>query len=264
MKPRQRWPGLIRRRAAYRTTFTVLLLLISAAGYAQTAGSASVGSAQAFLNQYCTTCHNPVVKAGQLDVKALDPANVAPHAPTWEKVVRKLRTGMMPPANASRPSRTAIDAFAAGLETQLDRAAEASPNPGTTVLHRLNRTEYANAIRELLALNVDVTTLLPADDSSEGFDNIADVLRGSPTLIQGYLSAAMKISRIAVGDLETLPSRFTYRGNGQGEGLPAGTQGGTLVRHNFRSTRSMRSRSHRAEALEAAVALLFRVLPTLS
>jgi hypothetical protein len=211
----------------------VLLLLISAAGYAQTAAVSGAGSPQAFLNQYCSTCHNPTVKAGQLDLKSLDPANVAPHAQTWEKVVRKLRTGMMPPANASRPSRTVIDAFATGLEAQLDRAVEASPNPGSTVLHRLNRTEYANAIRELLALNVDVTTLLPADDSSEGFDNIADVLRGSPTLIQGYLSAAMKISRIAVGDLETLPARFTYRGNGQGEGLPAGTQGGTLIRHNF-------------------------------
>jgi hypothetical protein len=207
--------------------------MMSAAGYAQTAAVSPTGSPQAFLNQYCTTCHNPTVKAGQLDLKSLDLVNVVPHAETWEKVVRKLRTGMMPPANVSRPSRTVLDAFAAGLEAQLDRAAEASPNPGMTVLHRLNRTEYANAIRELLALNVDVTTLLPADDSAEGFDNIADVLRGSPTLIQGYLSAAMKISRIAVGDLETLPSRFTYRGSGQGEGLPAGTQGGMLVRHNF-------------------------------
>ena len=170
----------------------------------------------------------------------------------------------MPPANASRPSRTVIDTFAAGLEAQLDRAAEASPNPGTTVLHRLNRTEYANAIRELLALNVDVTTLLPADDSSDGFDNIADVLRGSPTLIQRYLSAAMKISRIAIGDLETLPSRFTYRGNGQGEGLPAGTRGERWFVTIFPSTRSTRSRSQRGEALEAAGAPLYRVHPTLS
>ena len=211
----------------------VVLLMIAPASHAQTTGVSAAGSSQAFVNQYCTTCHNPVMKAGQLDLKALDPSNVAPHAQTWEKVVRKLRTGMMPPAGASRPARTAIDAFTAGLEERLDRAAEASPNPGATVLHRLNRTEYGNAIRELLDLNVDVTTLLPADDSAEGFDNIADVLRGSPTLIQGYLSAAMKISRLAVGDLDTLPARFTYRGSGQGEGLPAGTQGGILVRHSF-------------------------------
>jgi len=210
----------------------IALLSVSVGAYAQTAAVSPAGSAQAFVNQYCNTCHNPQMKAGQLDLKALDPANAATHAETWEKVVRKLRAGMMPPANASRPSRAVIDAFAAGLEAQLDKAAEISPNPGATVLHRLNRTEYSNSIRELLALNVDVTTLLPADDSAEGFDNIADVLRGSPTLIQGYLSAAMKISRLAIGDLETLPARSTYRGVGQSQG-PAGTQGGMLVRHSF-------------------------------
>src|SRR2546423_13009820 len=139
MKSRQHSLGLILRTAGCRTLFIVLLLLISDAGYPQTAAVSSTGSPQAYLNQYCTTCHNPVAKVGQLDLKSLDPANVAPHAQTWEKVVRKVRTGMMPPANASRPSRIVIDAFAAGLEAELDRAAEASPNPGTTVLHRLNR-----------------------------------------------------------------------------------------------------------------------------
>src|SRR5204863_2429445 len=105
------------------------------------------------------------------------------NAQIWEKVVRKLRTGMMPPANAPRPARAVIDSFAADLETRLDRAAALSPNPGSTVLHRLNRAEYANAVRELLVLDVDVSTLLPADDSADGFDNIADVLNASPTLI---------------------------------------------------------------------------------
>ena len=164
---------------------------------------------------------------------ALNPADVAPHAETWEKVVRKLRTGMMPPANAKKPARAAIDEFASGLELRLDRAAALAPNPGATGLHRLNRTEYANAIRDLFALDIDVATLLPADDSAEGFDNIADALRGSPTLIQAYLTAAMKITRRAVGDLEALPVKTTYRNNGQSEGLPAGTQGGTFVRHAF-------------------------------
>jgi len=210
---------------------TALLLLTLIAGNAQTPVTPA-DSPQAFLNQYCTSCHNPTMKTGQLDLKALDPTNVGQHAQQWEKVVRKLRTGMMPPANAPRPSRAVIDAFAAGLETRLDRAAAVTPNPGATVLHRLNRAEYANAIRELLAVDVDVATMLPSDDSAEGFDNISDVLGASPTLIQAYLSAAMKISRLAVGDLEALPGRVTSRG-GKSDGLPAGTQGGTLVRHSF-------------------------------
>jgi mono/diheme cytochrome c family protein len=216
------------RRAVF---FTALLLLMLIAGNAQTPVPPA-DSPQAFVNQYCTSCHNPTMKAGQLDMKALDPGNTGQHAEAWEKVVRKLRTGMMPPANAPRPSRAIIDAFAAGIETRLDRTAAATPNPGATVLHRLNRAEYANAIRELLAVDVDVATMLPVDDSAEGFDNISDVLGASPTLIQAYLSAAMKISRLAVGDLEALPGRVTYRGK-PSEGLPAGTQGGTLVRYSF-------------------------------
>lgn len=190
-------------------------------------------SSRAFLNEYCTTCHNARAKAGQLDLMVLDPAGVGSHAEIWEKVVRKLRTGMMPPASAKKPARTAIDEFASALEMRLDRAAARAPSPGATSLHRLNRAEYANAIRDLLAIDIDVATLLPADDSAEGFDNIADVLRGSPTLIQAYLSAAMKITRRAVGDLEALPGKTTYRNNGQSEGLPAGTQGGTFVGHSF-------------------------------
>jgi hypothetical protein len=210
-----------------------LLSLALAAGKGQTPQAPSRDSQQLFLSQYCTTCHNPTTKAGQLDLRSVDLSNAGANAQIWEKVVRKLRTGMMPPANAPRPARAVIDAFAADLEGRLDRAAALSPNPGSTVLHRLNRAEYANAVRELLALDVDVSTLLPADDSADGFDNIADVLNASPTLIQGYLSAAMKISRRAVGDLDTLPGPTTYRGRGQSEGLPAGTQGGTLVNHFF-------------------------------
>src|SRR5947207_5434819 len=140
----------------------------------------------------------------------LDFEKVAKDASTWERVVRKVRTGMMPPSGQPRPARTALDAFASELETRLDRAGAANPNPGTPALHRLNRTEYANVIRDLLGIDVDVSTLLPADDSNEGFDNIADALSFSPTLIQGYVSAAMKISRRAVGDRTLTPSQTTF------------------------------------------------------
>jgi hypothetical protein len=194
---------------------------------------------QALLNQYCITCHNLKLKTGGLELDKLDVHNVDPNAEQWEKVVRKLRTGMMPPAGARRPDRAALDAFAASVETALDRAAAAHPNPGRVPLHRMNRGEYANAIRDLLAVDVDPTTLLPADDSSNGFDNIADVLGVSPALLERYVSAAAKISRLAVGDPETAPLDITYTVKGDLsqtstiEGLPPGTRGGTLIHHNF-------------------------------
>jgi len=194
---------------------------------------------RAFLTQYCIGCHNEKAKTAGLMLDKMDIEHVGESAETWEKVVRKLRTGMMPPSGARRPDRSAIDAFTSNLETALDRAASARPNPGSTALHRLNRTEYANAIRDLLALPVDSTTLLPGDDSADGFDNVADVLGVSPLLIQGYVSAAAKVSRLAVGDPETSPEKITFRiprGLSQVdhiEGLPLGTRGGMLIRHNF-------------------------------
>jgi hypothetical protein len=172
-----------------------------------------------------------------LDTMDLD--HVEKDAATWEKVVRKIKTGMMPPSGARRPDRTVLDSLAAEVETRLDRAAAAHPNPGTPALHRLNRTEYANAIRDLLSIDVDVAALLPADDATEGFDNIADALGTSPSLIQGYVSAAMKISRRAVGDRTAIPTQITYTaasGLAQDrhiEGLPLGTRGGLLVQHTF-------------------------------
>jgi hypothetical protein len=194
---------------------------------------------RAFLNQYCVGCHNEKAKTADLMLDKMDIEHAGENAETWEKVVRKLRTGMMPPSGARRPDRATSDAFTSSLETALDRAAAAKPNPGTTALHRLNRTEYANAIRDLLALPVDATTLLPGDDSADGFDNVADVLGVSPILIQGYVSAAAKISRLAVGDPEISPDKITYRmprGLSQVdhiEGLPLGTRGGMLIRHTF-------------------------------
>jgi hypothetical protein len=194
---------------------------------------------RAFLDQYCITCHNERAKVGGLALDKLDLARPGDNAETWEKVLVKLRGGMMPPSGARRPERPVIDTFAANLETAIDRAAAAKPNPGSTALHRLNRTEYANAIRDLLGLPIDATTLLPPDDAAEGFDNVADVLGVSPLLIQGYVAAAAKISRIAIGNPEMSADKATYRiprGLSQAdhiEGLPLGTRGGMLIQHTF-------------------------------
>jgi mono/diheme cytochrome c family protein len=201
-------------------------------------GSAQ-GSAQGTIDRYCATCHNPRMKAGGLALDALPVANAARDPQTWEKVIRKVRTGMMPPAGAPRPDRATLDRLAARVETTLDRAAAAAPNPGAPALHRLNRTEYGNAVRDLLDLPIDPTALLPGDDSSEGFDNLASVLSVSPALMQAYVTAAAKISRLAVGDPTISADITTYlapRGmsqTGHREGLPLGTRGGLLVQHVF-------------------------------
>ena len=169
----------------------------------------------------------------------LDVGRVAERADIWEAVVRKLRSGAMPPAGMPRPDQQTHDGLVGWLESTLDRAAEARPNPGRPVLHRLNRAEYANAIRDLLALDVDTASLLPPDDSSSGFDNNADVLGVSPSLLERYLSAAADISALAMGNLNLAPRSETYnvRGdltqNGHIEGLPIGTRGGLLIRHTF-------------------------------
>jgi mono/diheme cytochrome c family protein len=193
----------------------------------------------AFLTQYCIGCHNARANIGGLALDTLDVTRVGPAAETWEKVVKKVRTGMMPPSGARRPERAALDAFASDLEARLDKAADVNAALATPALHRLNRIEYANAIRDLLALDVDVNALLPADGSSQGFDNLAEALAVSPSLIQGYVSAAMKISRLAVGDRTLAPSQVTY-GPAAGlaqdrhiDGLPLGTRGGVLIRHTF-------------------------------
>jgi hypothetical protein len=204
-----------------------------------TAGNVAPSAEQALLNRYCVTCHNQRAKTAGLALDTMDFERVGEHAMVWERVVRKIRTGMMPPSGAARPERAVLDAFASELETRLDRAAALSPNPGTHALSRLNRTEYGNAVRDLLALDVDVAVLLPGDESSHGFDNIADALGISPTLMQGYLSAAAKISRLAVGDRAMAPSQTTYRApaglvqDRHIDGLPLGTRGGMLVQHTF-------------------------------
>jgi mono/diheme cytochrome c family protein len=193
----------------------------------------------AVIDEYCISCHGTDKRSGRLAFDEFDVTDAVGEAARLERIVRKVRAGMMPPAGEPRPERAALDALADEIASRLDEAAAATPNPGAPVLHRLNRAEYANAIRDLLALDVDVTTLLPADDAAEGFDNIADVLVASPALIEGYVSAAMKISRQAIGDMTMLPARTVYEapaGLDQSEhveGLPIGTRGGLIVTHNF-------------------------------
>ena len=201
--------------------------------------SAAGAPESAFLTQYCFGCHNERAKIAGLALDALDLSHAGADAETWEKVIKKVRTGMMPPSGARRPERAALDGFAAQLEERLDKAVDPNSALVTPALHRLNRTEYANAIRDLLALDVDVNVLLPADGSSQGFDNLAEALAVSPSLIQGYVSAAMKISRLAVGDKTMGPLQVTYSpppGLAQDrhiDGLPLGTRGGMLVHHTF-------------------------------
>lgn len=194
---------------------------------------------QALLERYCITCHNQKAKTGGLMLDTLDVAHPGANAATWEKAVLKIRAGLMPPGGMPRPDRPTLDAFAAKLEASLDAAARLTPNPGAPGLHRMNRTEYANAVRDLLAVDIDPAAILPADDSIEGFDNIADALAISPALVERYAAAASKISRLAVGNLLASPSTVTYRvpsdlsQTDHIEGLPLGTRGGIAVRHIF-------------------------------
>jgi mono/diheme cytochrome c family protein len=201
--------------------------------------SAGPAAQAALLDKYCVTCHNDKLRTGGLSLQAANLAEVPKNAETWEKVIRKLHVGAMPPQGLPRPDTAALEGLAAFLETSLDRAAAAQPNPGRATMHRLNRAEYANSIRDLLALDIDATALLPPDDESSGFDNIADVLRVSPSLMERYLSASWNISRLAVGNTAIVPATSTYRvrpdlsQDQHIDGLPLGTRGGIIVRHNF-------------------------------
>ncbi len=170
------------------------------AGQTPRAAVATMGADRALVDRYCVGCHNTRLKTGGLALDSLDLQAVGPHAETWEKVLRKLRSGQMPPAGVPRPDRAATAAFTSALASSLDRAAQGAPNPGRPTIHRLNRTEYVNSVRDLLALEVDGRALLPADDTdAHGFDNHADVLTISPALTARDLSAARKISRLALG-----------------------------------------------------------------
>lgn len=197
-------------------------------------------SHRALLDNYCATCHNQRARTAGLTLDTMDLSAVAEGAPVWEKVAHKLRAGAMPPPGMPRPEAAAVSALITWLETELDRAAAAQPNPGRPAIHRLNRAEYANAIRDLLALDIDVESRLPADDSGYGFDNIGDVLTVSPLLLERYLSAAATISRQAVGDPSLSPTSTEYevppatvQTERESRDLPVGSRGGIAVRHQF-------------------------------
>jgi len=193
---------------------------------------------RALVDQYCVTCHNARLKTGGLvlDKEQLDFARLADHPEMTEKVIRKVRAGLMPPTNVRRPDAAAMESFVRFMETEVDaKATQHLPAPG---LHRLNRTEYANAIRDLLSLEVDATKFLPPDDSTRGFDNIAGALTMSPALMEAYLSASGKISRLAIGDVSA-PTQAVFdvpadtAQNHHIEGLPFGTRGGMLIKYQF-------------------------------
>ena len=191
---------------------------------------------QAVVTRYCVACHNERTRTAGLALDELDPTDIAAGAEVWEKVIRKVRVGMMPPQGMPRPDEASSLALVSGLEDALDREAAARPDPGRPLIHRLNRAEYANAIRDLLALDVDASALLPPDDSGYGFDNNADVLGVSPVLLERYLTAAGTISALAVGDPETGPAGQTFIVRQDAsqdthiDGLPIGTVGGMLAR----------------------------------
>jgi hypothetical protein len=195
---------------------------------------------RAVLNRYCVTCHNEKLKTGGLMLDKADLENVPAGAEVWEKVIRKLRTNAMPPAGMPRPDRATYDSLATYLETSIDRAASARPNPGTPTIHRLNRAEYANAVRDLVAVDVDAKTLLPADDAGYGFDNNGDVLSVSPALMERYMSAARKVSRLALGNAAAPPTVESYpvqdnlaQSDRMNEDLPLGSRGGIAIQHTF-------------------------------
>ena len=189
---------------------------------------------------YCDTCHfGPKARAG-VNLESLDLANLDSNGALWEKVLRKLRNREMPPPGVPRPDAATYETLVKAIEYERDRVADVRPTPGRPTLHRLNRAEYANAIRDLLALDVDVSEMLPSDDAGYGFDNIGDVLTVSPSLLERYLMAAGKISRQAVGDVAMQPAYQTYdiphglrQDDRMSRDLPVGSRGGTVVSHLF-------------------------------
>jgi len=209
----------------------------------QAAKNPAPGSAAAqrvILEQYCIGCHSGPTPFAGLNLANLDPANLEENGAIWEKMIRKLRDRQMPPAGMPRPDPVAYQGFIDFIQKGRDRLAETKPNPGRTTLHRLNRTEYANTIRDLLAVSVDVSELLPADDIGYGFDNIGDVLTVSPFLLERYLAAAGKISRLALGDTKLPATYQTYtlrpalnQSDRMSDDMPLGSRGGTAVSHLF-------------------------------
>ena len=199
------------RGCVYVRTAVFVAVCLAAVGVPRAAAQPASAPANAperqsaVIVKYCVTCHNDRVRASGVSFEKMSLSEVPEHAEVWEKAVRKLRGGMMPPQGSPRPDAATHDALRNWLEQELDHGAAARPNPGRPMLHRLNRAEYGNAVRDLLALRVDVASLLPPDDSGYGFDNIADLLGVSPVLLERYLEAAGRISAMAVGDRNASP-----------------------------------------------------------
>jgi hypothetical protein len=220
---------------------SVVSLAIAPPGLVQgdTPVPAPLAARRTLVANYCAGCHNDSLKSGGMSLSQLDLAHPEQNAALAEKVIHKVRAGMMPPAGLPRPDAAATKAFLDSLSDPIDRAAALHPYPGHPALHRLNRAEYANSIHDLLDVNVDVAALLPTDDMSHGFDNMADVLTISPALMDSYIRAASRISREAVGESDAAPSMSTYRiprvisQMRYVEGTPFGTRGGISVTHNF-------------------------------
>ena len=234
--------ALSARRAPAAVALATLLSGVAGVGAASAQPAGDASPHRAVLDRYCVACHNERLRTAGLALDEADLAHVATDSPIWEQVIRKLRVGAMPPPGRPRPDRGDARALVAYLETGLDRAAALDPGVGRTeTFHRLNRAEYRNAVRDLLEVEVDVSALLPADDADEhGFDNMAAVLSVSPALLERYLSAARKISRLAVGLAPPVPSVEThriplllYQDDRLSEDLPFGSRGGIAVRHRF-------------------------------
>src|SRR3984885_13303798 len=201
----------------------------------QLCAAASLSAHRAMLDHYCVTCHNQKLKTANLTFDTMDLTHVGKDAAVWERAVRKLGGGMMPPPGMPRPDLATVNSFVTFLEPSLDQAALASPNPGTVSLHRLNRAEYANAIKDVLGVDVDAAALLPRDDISDGFDNIASVLKVSPSFLDQYISAAREVSRMAIANPPPAePVKVVLHGEpADPESLPLGTQGGIVAEYRF-------------------------------
>ena len=236
---------MLRVKAYARPGSVLLWLLLATSGGAALAADhgslAGIPLEQqwGFVDTYCGKCHNATDWAGGVAFDVLQPQSIGADAQVWEKAVRKLRGRMMPPPGEQQPDQSAINAFASALETRLDAAAAVAVNPGSVPLHRLNKPEYANAIRDLLGLQIDVDALLPRDDQSAGFDNSAAVLKVSPAFLDQYLTAARQVSIQALGNPQARLTSRIYQGSAQAlqymhiEGLPLGTRGGMVIEHAF-------------------------------
>jgi mono/diheme cytochrome c family protein len=226
--------------AVFSVAVVIGSLGVTSAAAASNATDDPAAQYRAVMDQYCVTCHNDVLKTAGMVLENADVSDIGAAPQKWERVVTKLSLSAMPPVGIPHPDKSFYDGFLAYLQAGLDEASRAQPDPGRPTVHRLNRTEYANAIRDLLAIDVDVVSLLPPDNIGDGFDNIAEVLAVSPLLMERYLFAAGRVSSLAVGPRSMQPASATYtvsesfrQQQRMSEELPFGSRGGTVVRHRF-------------------------------